>query len=179
MSIEKKLDNKQAAKLLRNLAEALEKEDNRTVSIGDEVVRFPTDLDIELEFEQDDEQAELELEIKWTLQKGKRVPKFEMFKGEDAQWYFHLKAPNHEIILAGEGYKQKASAEKGIASVKSNADSSNIEYRISRANQHYFVLKAKNHEIIGTSQMYKRKAGAEKGVASVLKNAPTAEITCL
>lgn len=183
MNIEQRLDSGQAALLLRRLAEALEKNDSRTVAIGDEVVQFPIDPDIELEYEQDDDKAELELEIKWQPRKDdnkkKRVPKFEIFKGDDDQWNFHLKAPNNEIILASVAYKRKEGAEKGIKSVKTNAAVANIEYRRSRANQPYFVLKALNHEIIGVSQMYKRRAGAEKGAASVIENAPTAEITYL
>lgn len=182
MNVEQKLDYVQAAQLLRRLAEALEENENRTLSIGDEVVQFPIDLDIELEYEQDDDKAELEVEIKWhpkDSKKTKRAPKFEIFKGKDDQWYFHLKAANNEIILASEGYKQKASAEKGIKSVKTNASIENIEYRQSRADQPYFVMKAVNHEIIGTSQMYKRRAGAEKGAASVIENASKAKITYL
>lgn len=109
-------------------------------------------------------------------QQKEKPPKFELFKGENDQYYFHLKAGNGEIILASEAYKQKGSAEKGIASVKANAADDNFQYRRSRLNQPYFLLKAQNHEIIGTSQMYKRQAGAQKGAASVIKNAPIAEI---
>jgi uncharacterized protein len=37
------------------------------------------------------------------------------------QFRFHLKAANGEIIAASQGYETKASAEKGIESVKTNA----------------------------------------------------------
>ena len=34
---------------------------------------------------------------------------------------FHLKAPNGEIIAASQGYETKASAEKGIEAIKTDA----------------------------------------------------------
>lgn len=52
--------------------------------------------------------------------------KFEVFKGEDGQFYFRLKAANGEPILISEGYTTKQMCYKGIDSVKENA-SSNIE----------------------------------------------------
>jgi amphi-Trp domain-containing protein len=180
MEIEKKLDREQTVVLLRQLADALEKNDNCTVSIGDEAIELPIDLDIELEYEQDADKAELEIEMKWLRihheDEEKRTGKFEIFKGADKQWYFHLKAANGEIILASEGYKRKQGAENGISAVKSNVDLENIEFRKSQANQPYFVLIAANGEIVGVSQMYKRQVGARKGAASVIKNAPAARI---
>ena len=47
--------------------------------------------------------------------------KFELYEDKAGEFRFRLKAGNGEIILASEGYKQKASAENGIASVKKNA----------------------------------------------------------
>ncbi len=48
-------------------------------------------------------------------------PIFEIFKGNDRQHYWRLKAPNGEIIAASEGYSSKQMAEHGITSVKHNA----------------------------------------------------------
>ena len=53
-------------------------------------------------------------------------PKFEVYKGKDGEFRFRLKARNGEIIVASEGYKAKASAFKGIASVKKNAPDSKV-----------------------------------------------------
>ena len=47
--------------------------------------------------------------------------KFEISKDKSGKFRFHLKAANGEIIAAGQGYETKASAEKGIDSVKTNA----------------------------------------------------------
>ena len=46
--------------------------------------------------------------------------KFEIKKSKDNQFYFNLKAGNGQVILTSEMYKAKASADKGIASVKTN-----------------------------------------------------------
>jgi uncharacterized protein YegP (UPF0339 family) len=48
-----------------------------------------------------------------------------MFKltnsNKDNQWYFTLKAGNHEIILQSEGYTTRAMAIKGMVSIMVNA----------------------------------------------------------
>lgn len=48
------------------------------------------------------------------------LPKFELFQGVNRDWYWHLKAPNGEIIASSEGYSSKQMAEHGIESVKQN-----------------------------------------------------------
>lgn len=50
-----------------------------------------------------------------------KQPKYRLFKGNDDQWYFHLCAPNGEIIAQSEGYTERHSALNGIKSVKLNA----------------------------------------------------------
>lgn len=52
--------------------------------------------------------------------------KFELFKDKAGEFRFRLKAANGEIIAASEGYNTKASAEKGIESVKNNAPGADI-----------------------------------------------------
>ncbi|PXX53936.1 hypothetical protein DFR70_12657 [Nocardia tenerifensis] len=54
--------------------------------------------------------------------------KFEIFEDKnDSKIYFHLKAPNGEIIAASQGYTTKAAAEKGITSVKAHAAGAAVE----------------------------------------------------
>lgn len=52
--------------------------------------------------------------------------KFEMWESEkDGLWYFHLKAPNGEIVASSQGYTTKDNCKNGIESVKkyaTNAD---------------------------------------------------------
>ncbi|MHA6288944.1 YegP family protein [Maricaulis sp. CAU 1757] len=52
--------------------------------------------------------------------------RFEIIKGQDDQFYWHLKAPNGEIICQSEGYTTKESAKTGIRSVKDNASKAAI-----------------------------------------------------
>ena len=48
-------------------------------------------------------------------------PKFEIYKDKAGEFRFRLKAANAEIIAVSEGYKAKASAKNGIASIGRNA----------------------------------------------------------
>jgi len=52
--------------------------------------------------------------------------KFEVRKRKDGQFYFNLKAGNGEIICTSEAYRQKASAMKGIESVRRNAPEAKV-----------------------------------------------------
>lgn len=47
--------------------------------------------------------------------------KFEVYEDAAGKYRFRLKAGNGEIIAVGEAYESKASALKGIESVKNNA----------------------------------------------------------
>ena len=48
-------------------------------------------------------------------------PKFEIFRGEEGEFRFVLRAKNGQAIVFSEGYKAKASCKNGIASVRKNA----------------------------------------------------------
>lgn len=54
-------------------------------------------------------------------------PKFELRRSSDSQYYFVLKAGNHEVIATSETYTTKQSAQNGIQSVKTNAPAAKIE----------------------------------------------------
>ncbi|WP_461630863.1 multiubiquitin domain-containing protein [Labilibaculum euxinus] len=97
--------------------------------------------------------------------------------GKDDQFYFNLKAGNHEIILQSEGYQNKAGAIKGIESVQVNSQNrKNFEIRNSKKDQPYFVLKASNGEIIGKSEMYSSSSSMENGIDSVMENGKTKKV---
>ncbi|MCU1531586.1 MAG: hypothetical protein JWO49_1157 [Arthrobacter sp.] len=49
--------------------------------------------------------------------------KYELFKDRSGEFRFRLKAGNGEVIAASQGYKTRAAALRGIASVMKNADS--------------------------------------------------------
>ena len=46
------------------------------------------------------------------------MAKFEIFKGKDNKFYFHLKADNGQIVASSQAYTEKEHAQKGIASIK-------------------------------------------------------------
>ena len=94
-----------------------------------------------------------------------------------AKFNFILQAEgNFETLLVSESYESKASAEKGIASVKTNAPiDARYDKRTSTKDQPYFVLKGGNGEIIGNSQMYSSPAARDKGISAVKENAPGAK----
>lgn len=48
---------------------------------------------------------------------------YEIFLGENGEFYWRLKARNGEVIAISEGYTTKENAINGIRSVKANADS--------------------------------------------------------
>ena len=48
-------------------------------------------------------------------------PKYEWWQGADGDRYWHLKAPNGQIIASGEGYRTKAGVLRGIASHRRHA----------------------------------------------------------
>jgi uncharacterized protein len=103
--------------------------------------------------------------------------KFELKKAKDGEFFFHLKAANGQIVLASEMYKEKGSAENGIASVKKNAsDDARYERKDTKNGHFMFNLKAANHQVIGTSQTYKTAESREEGIASVKANAPKAPV---
>ena len=52
---------------------------------------------------------------------------FEYWKSEnDGLWYFHLKAPNGEIIANSEGYTTIDNCKNGIESVKKYAPNADV-----------------------------------------------------
>ena len=106
--------------------------------------------------------------------------KFELYEDKAGEYRFRLKAGNGEIILASEGYKQKASALNGIESVRKNAaDENRFERKDTSSGKPMFNLKASNGQVIGTSETYSSASARDNGIASVQKNAPDAKFSDL
>ncbi|MBL8909361.1 MAG: DUF1508 domain-containing protein, partial [Archangium sp.] len=94
--------------------------------------------------------------------------RFEIFKGLDSKYYFHLKANNGQIVLQSQAYTTKASATNGVTSVKTNgAIAARFEVRAAADGQYYFVLKAANGAVIGRSEMYATQYNATRGTETV------------
>ena len=103
--------------------------------------------------------------------------KFELKKAKDGQFMFNLKAANGQVILTSERYKQKSSAENGIASVRNNAKRDGaFESKTNSRNEPYFILKATNGQEIGRSEYYSSNSAMENGIESVKNNAPDAKV---
>jgi uncharacterized protein YegP (UPF0339 family) len=101
--------------------------------------------------------------------------KFEIFLGSNRQYYFRLKAPNGEKILASEGYTTKANCQNGIQSVKAHAPYDLYYKKNGSTNaQYYFTLNASNGQVIGTSETYTTSQARDGGIAAVKAYAPTA-----
>ncbi len=102
---------------------------------------------------------------------------FKINKAKNGKFYFTLLAANGEVVLTSQMYASKATAKKGIASVKTNAsEADQFEQKTNKSGKHFFVLHAKNRQVIGTSQAYAAAAGSKNGAKSVAKNAPKAAI---
>ena len=56
-----------------------------------------------------------------TREEKQTNPKYELYKDKAGDFRFRLKAANGQNIGKSEGYKAKASAKKGIASIAKNA----------------------------------------------------------
>ena len=53
--------------------------------------------------------------------------KFELYKDAGGKFRFRLKASNGQIIASGEAYESRASAMKGIESVRKNASDAALD----------------------------------------------------
>ena len=122
-----------------------------------------------------------------------KIPKFETFKGDDGQFYFHLLALNSKLIVPSEGYTTKSMRLKGINAIRRNAPIALIVERGSKGvrsfvkapkyetflgenGQYYFHLLARNGKLIVPSEGYTTKAMRIKGINSIKRNAPVAII---
>ena len=96
---------------------------------------------------------------------------FTTFNDKGGKARFNLKAGNHQVILASEGYESAKSRDNGIKSVQKNSQiAARFEHKTSKKGDPYFVLKAANGEPIGRSEMYKSTGGRNNGIRSVMKN---------
>ena len=97
-------------------------------------------------------------------------PFFDLFEGKDGEYYFHLSAANHEVVLSSEGYQNRSGALAGILSVLDNSGETG-SYDLCEASngQFYFVLKAANGQVIGRSELYSTKSNATQGIHNVIE----------
>lgn len=99
---------------------------------------------------------------------------YELKKTDGGKFHFTLKAGNHEVILSSQIYADRAGAENGIESVRTNGtQDSRFDRKLSAKGEPYFSLKAANGQIIGSSEMYSSEASRDNGITSVMNNCPS------
>lgn len=105
-------------------------------------------------------------------------PKFQLYTDKAGETRFRLRAANGEIVLAAtEGYSSKQGAQKGIASVKTNAPlDERYKRKTNTAGSPYFLLVAGNGEELGRSEAYSSVTARDNGITVVKNVAPTAPI---
>jgi len=106
--------------------------------------------------------------------------KFEIYQDAGKEFRWRLKAANNEILAtAGEGYKAKADAQRGVELIQEGVtkDTVKFEFYEDKAKEHRWRAKAANGQIIGvSSEGYKAKADAENAVNLIKKGAAKAEV---
>jgi uncharacterized protein YegP (UPF0339 family) len=96
--------------------------------------------------------------------------KFQVFRGFDGAYYFHLRADNGEIVLQSQPYTRRASAVAGTQSVWNNGTNlANYEIRDAANGEAYFVLKAGNGQVIGVSETYYSETNAQRGEETIVQ----------
>ena len=91
--------------------------------------------------------------------------------------HFIFTIPGETAEAYSESYTTKAMCEKGIESVKANAeDSNNYEMKVARNSQLYFLLRAKNGEVILKSKMHNSEASRDNGILLLKQFAKEAEV---
>ena len=103
--------------------------------------------------------------------------KFELKQTKSGKFAFNLKATNGQVILTSQQYKEKASAQNGIESVKKNSQNPDrFATKTTASGKMTFSLTATNGQVIGASQTYESESGCENGIKSVAECAPGAAI---
>jgi uncharacterized protein len=99
---------------------------------------------------------------------------FDLFVGDDAQYYFHLESGNGEILLSSEGYGERAGALNGLLSVLDNGGIAS-RYRVDTGvdGQYYINLRAANGQVVATSEAYPIYSHAARGVDACIQAVST------
>ena len=106
--------------------------------------------------------------------------RFEIMWAASEGRYFHLKAPNGEIILSSETYKTLAGCENGIGSCREHAPYDRFYGRfITDGQQLSFYLRAANNRIIVQSELCDSVHAREAGIAAAKRHAPQADVVDL
>ena len=104
-------------------------------------------------------------------------PKFQIYTGNDGEFYFRLTARNGQNILSSQGYASKAGCQNGIESVKNNGTNEDrFEVKEAANGKFFFNLLAANKQVIGKSQMYATPETCQGGIEAVQRVAAEAGV---
>ena len=107
--------------------------------------------------------------------------KFEVFKDKAGEFRWSLKAANGATLAtAGQGYKAKADATRGVDLVKKSGTDAKLKYEFyeDTKQEHRWRLKAGNGQTVAaSSEGYKAKVDAERTVELIKAGAAKAEVT--
>lgn len=103
--------------------------------------------------------------------------RYEIKRSTNDERYFHLKAPNGEIIMSSEGYKTLAGCENGIGSCREHAPYDRFYTRaVTPEGNPFFHLRAANNRIIGQSELYASVQARDTGIEAIKRYAPQADV---
>lgn len=99
--------------------------------------------------------------------------KFEVFKGSNEEHYFRLVDTKNNVILSGEGYKQKENMLNGIESIKKNLPlTTGVEKKESNDGKFFFNVKSTNGQVVGTSMGFDSAVTRDKWIGEIEKELP-------
>lgn len=103
---------------------------------------------------------------------------FQIFRGQDAQFYFRYDGANGEQILSSEGYTTKQNCQNGIASVKrlSPFESSYVRSIDSKGEYRYNIVAENKETVARSSEGYTTFQSREHAINIVKADAATAEV---
>jgi uncharacterized protein YegP (UPF0339 family) len=114
------------------------------------------------------EEPTIETSNDWSELAGR--PSFELWKGTDGNFRFHLMDETAEILVSSQGYVSRLGALNGLVSVLDNG-AYRAQFAVETAvdGSTYFNLLAANKQVIGTSETHATVAETEAEIAATMK----------
>jgi len=102
---------------------------------------------------------------------------FEIYRDKAGEYRFRLKSADGSVLLKSEGYKTRASAANGVASVQKNATNDDrYETHTSPSGKPTFTLKAGNNRVIGSSPTFASAEHMATAMAIVRERAASSRV---
>lgn len=103
--------------------------------------------------------------------------KFVITRDHNRKFHFKLQASNGQTILESEGYKAKANAKAGIASVKVHCrQTTQMTCTKTMRGKHMLILRSANGFVIASSPEFATSQECESALGTVRRVAPSAGI---